>query len=67
MTEQPTAATATEEAGQAGDNNSSGPAAPKETEFTVEVHTDIPKIMEPETPGPMPARGDGPNNIPQVR
>ncbi|XP_044073023.1 hematopoietic progenitor cell antigen CD34 [Siniperca chuatsi] len=64
LTEQTTAATATEEA---EDNEDSSPAAPEEvadraTQFTVEVHTDVPKK---ETPAPMPARGDGPNNIPQ--
>lgn len=71
-TEQTTAApaTATEEAGEAGDRNDSSPAAPEEAadekaEFTVEVHTDIPKIVEPETPAPMPSRGDGPNSVPQ--
>ncbi|XP_070759583.1 hematopoietic progenitor cell antigen CD34 [Enoplosus armatus] len=73
-TEQTTAATATEEAGEAGeagDNMDSGPTAPEDagdegTEFTVEVHTDMPKIVEPETAAPIPARGDGPINIPII-
>ncbi|XP_078105234.1 uncharacterized protein LOC144517185 [Sander vitreus] len=67
LTEQTTAAAATPTATEeAGDNNDSGPeeTADKEAEFTVEVHTDIAKIVEQETPAPMPARGDGPN-IPQ--
>lgn len=68
-TEQTTAAaTATEEAAEAGDNKET--AAPEEaaerTDFTVEVHTDVPVIVQPETPAPIPGRGDGPNNIPQV-
>ncbi|KAL7407785.1 hypothetical protein ABVT39_013624 [Epinephelus coioides] len=63
----PTTATATE---QAVDNNDSNPAASEDTadentEFTVEVHTDAPKVVEPETQAPMPARGDGPVNKPQ--
>lgn len=66
-TEQTTAATATEEAAEAGDNKET--AAPEEaaerTDFTVEVHTDVPVIVQPETPAPIPGRGDGPNNIPQ--
>ncbi|XP_042352872.1 hematopoietic progenitor cell antigen CD34 [Plectropomus leopardus] len=57
----PTTATATVDA---GDSNDSGPAAPEE--FTVEVHTEAPKVAEPETPAPIPSRGDGPNNKPQV-
>ncbi|KAF1392027.1 hypothetical protein PFLUV_G00048220 [Perca fluviatilis] len=67
LTEQTTAAAATPTATEeAGDDNDSGPeeTADKKAEFTVEVHTDIAKIVEPETPAPMPARGDGPN-IPQ--
>lgn len=61
-----------EEAGDAGHNEVSSPAAPEEatdegTQFTAEAHTDIPKVMEPETQAPMPSRGDGPRNIPQVR
>ncbi len=64
-TEQTTAATPTEEA---GDNTGSSPAAPEvETELRVEVHTEEPKIVEPKTSAPMPPRGDGPNNIPKVR
>lgn len=68
QTEQTTAATTTEEAAEAGDNED--PTAPedaaKETQFTVEVHTDAIKVAEPETQPPMPARGDGPNNGPQL-
>lgn len=36
-------------------------------EFTVEEHTEMPKTEEPETPAHVPARGDGPDNVPQVR
>ncbi|XP_069005487.1 hematopoietic progenitor cell antigen CD34 [Embiotoca jacksoni] len=65
--EQTTAATATE---KAGDDEKRSPAGPEEaadegTEIAVEVHTDIPKIMDLETPAPIPSRGDGPNNIPR--
>ncbi|KAI4826846.1 hypothetical protein KUCAC02_030277 [Chaenocephalus aceratus] len=34
-------------------------------EFTVEEHTEMPKTEEPETPAHVPARGDGPDNVPQ--
>ncbi|XP_070705131.1 hematopoietic progenitor cell antigen CD34 isoform X2 [Pempheris klunzingeri] len=69
-TEQPTAATATEAAGQAEDDQDSSPATPdqaadEETEITAEIQTDVPKIEQPQTPAPIPARGDGPNNVPQ--
>nr|XP_046238833.1 hematopoietic progenitor cell antigen CD34 [Scatophagus argus] len=65
-TEQTTAAAATEEAGDQNDNVAPQEAA-KEAEFTVEVHTDIPRRepLESETPAPMPPRGDGPVNIPR--
>lgn len=64
-TEQTTAATATEEAEDNKDSSSAAPGV--ETEVKVEVHTDGPKSVEPETPAPIPPRGDGPNNIPKVR
>lgn len=41
-------------------------AADETTEATTEVHTDKPKIMEAQTPPPLPSRGDGPNNGPKV-
>ncbi|TKS70759.1 Hematopoietic progenitor cell antigen CD34 [Collichthys lucidus] len=71
QTEQTTAATATEDK---GDDNNSGPAAPIEatddySAFTVVGYTDILKLFQPETPASIPAfipaRGDGPNNVPQ--
>ncbi|XP_040889795.1 hematopoietic progenitor cell antigen CD34 [Toxotes jaculatrix] len=58
----------TEEAkkeGDAGHNDESSPAADEGTQITVEAHTDLPKFMEPETQAPMPARGDGPGNVPK--
>uniref|UniRef100_A0A4W6D4P4 Si:ch211-286o17.1 n=1 Tax=Lates calcarifer TaxID=8187 RepID=A0A4W6D4P4_LATCA len=59
-----------ESAGDAGHNEDSNPAAPEDaadkgTGFTVEVHTDIPKVVQRETPAPMPSRGDGPGNKPK--
>lgn len=55
-------------------------AAPKETqadgdsagqveaaEFTLEQYTGQTKVMQPETPAPLPPRGDDPVNKPQVR
>lgn len=38
-------------------------------EGTTEVpfSTYISRIVEPETPAPMPSRGDGPQNIPKVK
>ncbi|XP_019952360.1 hematopoietic progenitor cell antigen CD34 [Paralichthys olivaceus] len=64
-TEKTTAATE-----EAGNVENSSPAAPEEaadegTQTTAEAHTDKPKVMEAETPAPMPSRGDGPRNIPQ--
>lgn len=67
-TEQTTAATTTEQAGESeGSREALQEEADKGTEFTLEVHTDKPKIVEVKTPAPLPSRGDGPNNIPQVR
>ncbi|KAA8593238.1 hypothetical protein FQN60_009354 [Etheostoma spectabile] len=68
LTEQTTAAAATPTATEEpGDNNDSGPeeTADKKDGFTVEVHTNIDKIVEPVTPASMPARGDGGKNIPR--
>lgn len=61
-------AAATEEAANSDDSGLAAPedTADEKTDFTVEVHTDKPKVMEPETPPPMPPRGDGPNNKPQL-
>ncbi|XP_035518679.1 hematopoietic progenitor cell antigen CD34 isoform X2 [Morone saxatilis] len=57
--------TAAEAAATEKEGDNSGPAT-EATEFTVKVLTDIPKNVEAETPAPMPARGDGPqNNIPK--
>lgn len=66
-TEQTTATTptATEKAGDEAGDETADKTADGGTGFTVEVHTEIAKIAEPETPAPIPARGDGPNNIPQ--
>lgn len=61
LTEQTTAAAAAgpEETGVLGDG-----AAPEEAS---EERTTTPKVTEPETPAPLPPRGDGPANKPQVR
>ncbi|XP_076604292.1 hematopoietic progenitor cell antigen CD34 [Chaetodon auriga] len=66
-TEQTTAATATEEAEEAGDNKETAApeGAAERSDFTVEVHTERPVIVQPQTPAPFPGRGDGPNNLPQ--
>ncbi|XP_008277556.1 hematopoietic progenitor cell antigen CD34 [Stegastes partitus] len=63
-TEQTTAAAATK---AAGDNDNDRPATPEEVgdegiEFTVNVLTENPEIVEPETPAPIPSRGDGPGD-----
>ncbi|XP_034725307.1 hematopoietic progenitor cell antigen CD34 [Etheostoma cragini] len=67
LTEQTTAAAATPTATVGGDKTDSVPEeiADKKDEFTVEVHTDIAKIVESVTPASMPARGDGGKNIPR--
>lgn len=58
--------TATAEAtGEAGNSEDSSPAAEEGTKVTVEIHTLMPKAEEPETPAPIPPRGDGPNNRPK--
>ncbi|KAG8007579.1 Hematopoietic progenitor cell antigen CD34, partial [Nibea albiflora] len=67
QTEQTTAATATDDK---GDDNNSGPAASMESTdgnsaFTVVEETDILKLFQAETSAPIPARGDGPINVPQ--
>ncbi|KAM7422091.1 hypothetical protein PAMA_010255 [Pampus argenteus] len=62
-TEQTTAAATTEEAEDSP--AATQEAADKGTEFTLKVHTDNPKIVETETPAPVPSRGDGSINIPQ--
>lgn len=36
-------------------------------ELPLEVQTNGPKVMQPETPAPEPPRGDGPENKPQVK
>ncbi|XP_034389113.1 hematopoietic progenitor cell antigen CD34 [Cyclopterus lumpus] len=62
-TEATTAAvTATEEAGR--HHNQAAAAAGEGTEVTAEVHVNTVKIVEAETPAPLPARG--PNNIPRL-
>ncbi|XP_068171446.1 hematopoietic progenitor cell antigen CD34 isoform X2 [Antennarius striatus] len=58
---EPTAASQTE----AGDQND-GVAPEKVADNTVKANTDVPKVIEAETPAPMPARGDGPNNKPKL-
>lgn len=63
--EETTAATATE---AAGNNEDAGPAAPQEAadEGTdVNIQTEKPEIMKPETPAMIPSRGDGPADKPQ--
>ncbi|XP_051269652.1 hematopoietic progenitor cell antigen CD34 isoform X2 [Dicentrarchus labrax] len=63
LTEQTT--TAAEAAATEKEGENSGPAT-EATEFTIKVLTDIPKNVEADTPAPIPARGDGPqNNIPK--
>ncbi|XP_026204639.1 hematopoietic progenitor cell antigen CD34 [Anabas testudineus] len=52
LTEQTTAAAATVEAAE-------------ETTDEVRPSTDKPQIVEPDTPAPMPSRGDGPQNVPK--
>lgn len=54
LTEQATAAAATAEAAE-------------ETTDEVRPSTDKPQIVEPDTPAPMPSRGDGPQNVPKVK
>lgn len=62
------------------DSNLTTTAAPKETqadgdsagqveaaESTLEQYTGRTIDMQPETPAPLPPRGDGPGNKPQVR
>lgn len=67
-TDQTTAAPATQEAG--GDETTAAEEAAEATEFTVDVHTVkntivvAPEVVD--TPAPIPARGDGPNNKPQL-
>ncbi|XP_022046863.1 hematopoietic progenitor cell antigen CD34 isoform X2 [Acanthochromis polyacanthus] len=59
-TEETTAATATE---AAGNNEDGGPATDEGTD--VNIQTEKPEIMEPETPAMIPSRGDGPADTPQ--
>ncbi|XP_072237743.1 uncharacterized protein [Leuresthes tenuis] len=66
LTEQTTAATATEEAKE---SDNSGPAAQEDpavegTSSTDKVQTDR-TVVNPDTPAPIPPRGDGPLNIPK--
>ncbi|KAM9361332.1 uncharacterized protein ABDE67_022387 [Symphorus nematophorus] len=66
-TEQTTAPQSTQEAEEAGDDKTTAAEeAAEATEFTVDVHTAENKIAEAETPAPIPARGDGPNNKPHL-
>lgn len=57
---------------EAADDKNSGHATPGgeshvEIMSTIEVHSDAPKLVAPETPAPIPSRGDGPSNLPKVR
>ncbi|XP_056886937.1 hematopoietic progenitor cell antigen CD34 isoform X2 [Takifugu flavidus] len=61
LTKQTTMATPKE----AGDHNNNT-APEKVVEFIGEVQTNLAKISELETPAPLPPRGDGPANRPQV-
>lgn len=62
-TEPTTAAPTTEEEGEA-----EGPAVPEEVaENGDNVVSNAPLVSEQETQAPLPARGDGPINIPEVR
>lgn len=45
--------------------NSAGQA--ETDELPLEVQTNGPKVMQPETAAPEPSRGDGPENKPQVK
>lgn len=47
------------------DEDSAGQA--KTDELPLQVQTNGPKDMQPETPAPGPSRGDGPENKPQVK
>lgn len=62
------------------ESNVTTAAPPKETQadgdsagqveaakFMLEQNTDHTIVMQPETPAPLPPRGDGPGNRPQVR
>ncbi|XP_059185470.1 hematopoietic progenitor cell antigen CD34 [Centropristis striata] len=67
-TEQTTEAAAEAEATptstqEAGDTDDSVAAATEP--FKIEVHTDIVTVVQPETPAPLPPRGDGGGNKPQ--
>ncbi|XP_056294399.1 hematopoietic progenitor cell antigen CD34 isoform X1 [Pseudoliparis swirei] len=55
------AATGTEEAGRHHNQ-----AAAEVTGVTARVHVNTTEIVAAETPAPLPARGDGPNNIPRL-
>lgn len=48
-----------------GDEDSAGQA--ETDELPLEVQTNGPKVMQPETAAPEPPRGDGPENKPQVK
>ncbi|KAF7653973.1 hypothetical protein LDENG_00076300 [Lucifuga dentata] len=57
------------EEGEAGDAQDGGPAAPEEaadegTELIDQIFTEKPVIEEPDSQALQPARGDGPNNVP---
>ncbi|KAM3620789.1 uncharacterized protein V6R79_001965 [Siganus canaliculatus] len=71
VTEEATEAVpAAEETGYEDAEEAEDTAAPEETaeeaQFTVEVHTEAPVIVQPETPAPLPPRGDGPDNTPKL-
>lgn len=57
--------TAENTAATTGDaNNQTSAPEDRETKTTAGVNTE--EVMEPKTPAPLPSRGDGPDNLPQV-
>lgn len=57
--------TAENTAATTGDaNNQTSAPEDRETKTTAGVNTE--EVMEPKTPEPLPSRGDGPDNLPQV-
>lgn len=59
----PTTVAAPEDTQDAGD----GAGQLGADELPLEVQTNGPEAVQPETPAPGPSRGDGPENKPQVR
>lgn len=66
QTEQTTAATAID-VDEDGQETAAPGDAGEGVEIKVEVQTDAPEKVAEETHAPMPARGDGPANVPGVR